>query len=247
MTKLKDEAPGGATHAATHSADRESSAVADSLLSLLRASSRHAHHALEQTQLMRGLLAPSLSLTHYRQVLWVLAEFYYHVDACFEAQPLTASVFGDYQYYPRYPLLIGDLKQLRASQWVAVKPQPRLPGWRECFLQASSDDRQAWLIGMAYVVEGSAQGGRIIAPRVARTLNINASQGLRFFSAQIETSERWQALLHRLTEPDTPFREHHKTLACQAANRMFSYLQSLAETTVIGDLPHESARPSITD
>ena len=247
MTKLDYEAPSGATHAARHSADGESSAGADSLLSLLRASTRHAHHALEQTQLMHGLLAPSLSLAHYRQVLWVLAEFYYHVDACFEAQPLAASVFGDYQYYPRFPLLIGDLKQLGASQWVAMKPRPRLPGWRERFLQASSDDRQAWLIAMAYVIEGSAQGGRIIAPRVARTLNINASQGLRFFSAQIETSERWHALLHHLTKPDIPLRKRHKTLACEAANSMFSYLQSLAETTVIGDLPHESARPTITD
>ena len=236
MAKLHDEATREAVYATIADA-REPRGSANGLLEPLRASTRHSHKSLEQTQLMRGLLAPSLSLVHYRHVLCVFTEFYRHVDACFAAQPLAARVFGAYHYYPRYPLLQRDLQQLGTVAPGVLEPQQTRPNWRRCFMQANEEDRQAWLQGMAYVVEGSAQGARIIAPRVARSLQIDARGGLGFFTAQIEAHNCWQALLGSFSQPDTSITKLHIVLACEAAHTMFSYLQSLAETICRGDLP----------
>lgn len=203
------------------------------LLTQLRNATRSAHQDLEHSSLMRALMAADLSRAQYVRVLQVFASFYQHVDACFANQELAFEFFGEYQYQLRSPTLKADLLNLSSE----LPTADALPEWRVDFNCTSGFDRQMWLLGMAYVVEGSSQGARIILPRLHKTLGLDAGSGLGFFSRQLELSTQWQALRRYLAQPCSTlpcstWTDGHALLACHAAQSMFEHLQRLATDPV---------------
>lgn len=198
------------------------------LLSELRTRTQTPHRELERTQLLSGLLAADLSLQTYCEVLTVFAQFYRDVDACFATQPLDTKLFADYKYQPRSALLEADLLSLDSVFSTLHSHAVEPTSWRAEFERAEHDQQQAWLLGMAYVVEGSSQGASIIGPKVAKSLSLEGKSGLQFFTQQRHAGACWRVLRTQLNNPDIAITCAQRAQACSAAHRMFRALQCLA-------------------
>lgn len=203
-----------------------------SLLDALRQATTEAHRSLEQMPAMKRLLSASLSLEQYAQTLTIFGRFYHQVDRYFAAACMLPA---DYRYRPRLPWLMQDLK------FVISGAQPELntlsPPWWQTFTRANDTQRNACLLGLAYVAEGSAQGAKIIAPKVAKQLKLNECNGLSFFQQQTESEANWRVLRQYLMSVDastcsakSQSQQHiFANQVCQAAAEAFQYLQALCE------------------
>ncbi|MCL5049587.1 MAG: biliverdin-producing heme oxygenase [Firmicutes bacterium] len=192
----------------------------DDLLAHLRQATSAPHQALERSALMRQLLQSSLSRERYIQVLTVFAQFYQQVDDCFRS---ASNLPNGYTYQPRLSWLLRDLNAMNAE----TQFDSGQPSWRHQFESATTNEQQAMLLGFAYVVEGSSQGAKIIAPKVAKLLKLTPSTGLAYFSAQADGPHAWPVLLKHLSQV-TPTAEQC-ALSCHAATQLFEFLQHLVE------------------
>lgn len=155
------------------SAEHARQASATGLLGQLRAATRPAHQALEQHPVLQPLTSPALTGDDYRRVLTAFADFYRMLeppllDALSQLADTPDNAYG---YQPRWLLLQDDLRDLCAEIVTAPSVTLALP----------SIDDTGTLLGVLYVLEGATQGGRIIAPRLARTLGLDATCGARYF------------------------------------------------------------------
>lgn len=194
-----------------------------SLLAQLRQATHKPHQQLEHTPLMQSLMSAELTQQTYVQVLQTFYRFYAAAD------PILSQVFtGDqalltgYQYKPRLPYLTQDLLALEAPLPDAMHSQ-RTP--QKTF--SSSSAKPFRLIGLAYVIEGSSQGGRIIAPRVGKKLNINKEYGLAFFSYFSQSAVGWVTLRDQLAQLTVT--SNQTKIACAAAESAFSELRVLSQ------------------
>lgn len=149
------------------------------ILQQLRLASQPAHRAIEQQPWLRALLRPTLDMATYCKVLHCFRLFYKVADAHLACSPLPA--FTDYRYEPRAPYLIADCQALSDFYWPPFEPLPELH---------SAGDLET-LIGRLYVIEGSSQGGQIIQPRVKRTLHMEGTDGLEFFTYFTQAGNQW--------------------------------------------------------
>lgn len=146
------------------------------LLIQLRHATREQHNALEAVPLLRALLSDRLNLEHYLRVLRSMADFYQDLeagisdalDSLFEAYPSAA-----YSYFPRLPLLTGDLADLDA-------PLPCANHSRS--LISSTPDNHARTVGILYVIEGATQGGKLISRHLKSSLDVHGEYGARYFN-----------------------------------------------------------------
>jgi heme oxygenase len=89
-------------------------------------------------------------------------------------------------------------------------------------------DTPAAAFGSLYVLEGSALGAQVIAPRLARQLGLHAHNGAAYFAGHGEhTAARWREfreLLEREVATD-----EQRAAACAAAVATFAALQAAFE------------------
>lgn len=180
-----------------------------SVIDALRSSTMPHHRTLERTPLMASLLHSDLNLSSYAQVLAVFARLFATLDPLLAGASarFPATPHG-YQYEPRLPYLEQDLAAL-------LKQSVPTPPWRpasgeELFAGATDSslvsyaDAQALTIeqtlGLLYVVEGASQGGKIIAPRLAKRLKFNNNVGLSYFFHFAFEATAWTALRNGLAE-----------------------------------------------
>lgn len=142
---------------------------------------------------MRSLLAPGVGIQTYGAVL---QGFYYYYTAL-EAkllprldELLVTLHRSEYHYVPRSPLLRRDLADLRIY--------PQQPDESEVLPLPAIDSPGATL-GVLYVLEGSTQGGRVIAPHLAKTLGLKSNFGGRFFSLHAADNRGWLGFLQLLS------------------------------------------------
>lgn len=141
---------------------------------------------------MRSLLAPRVSRQTYGALLWVFYHYYTALEDRLTPalnELLPAITQYEYQYVRRSPLLKQDLVDLNVSceqsgEW------PSLP--------LPATDSLAAALGVLYVVEGSTQGGRIIAPLLARSLGVGPTCGGRFFGLNATGNRGWPGFLRLL-------------------------------------------------
>lgn len=142
---------------------------------------------------MRGLLSPRVCTRAYVAVLEAFFYFYRALERMLipaVSELLAGLPQADYRYVPRSPLLGKDLVDLD------VLPLPSKPG-SEAPPLPDTDSTGATL-GILYVLEGSTQGGRIIAPRLAQALGVGPTQGCRFFSLHAATNSGWLGFIQML-------------------------------------------------
>ncbi|MDZ7662422.1 biliverdin-producing heme oxygenase [Thiohalophilus sp.] len=146
---------------------------ATGLLGRLRAATRPAHQALEQHPILRPLPGPALTGEDYLRVLNAFADFYRVLEPSLlnEFTRLADKQDTVYRYQQRWPLLRDDLRDLHTMTSIIPPEIPNLPSIYDT----------SRLLGVLYVLEGATQGGRIIAPHLAKTLGLKATCGARYF------------------------------------------------------------------
>lgn len=143
------------------------------LLGRLRTATRSAHRLLEQHPVVQPLLSPALTVEEYQRILHAFADFYRVLEPPLLDELMRLSDKQDipYRYQQRWSLLQDDLRDLDTTIRIVPSAAQVLP---------AIDDTGA-LLGVLYVLEGATQGGRIIAPNLARTLGLDAACGARYF------------------------------------------------------------------
>ncbi|WP_166668798.1 biliverdin-producing heme oxygenase [Thiohalophilus thiocyanatoxydans] len=158
------------------------------MISQLRTATKPVHQSLEQHPILQPLLSPVLTREDYRRVLIAFADFYRILEPPLldELIRVTDQQNTTYHYRPRWPLLQDDLRDLGTMIDTLPSVTPALP----------SMENTGALLGVLYVLEGATQGGRIIAPHLARTLGLDADCGVRYFRVyQQDTWQQFKALL----------------------------------------------------
>lgn len=144
------------------------------ILAQLRVQTRPAHLALEAQPLLKALVSSQLTEPGYGRLIQAMLAFYQPLES--KLIPAAAALldrhpFPDYRYVPRAPLLADDCRALRIAP----------PGFIDFPRDLRLDD-DACLLGALYVIEGSTQGGRLIAKHLARTLGVSDNAGASFFN-----------------------------------------------------------------
>lgn len=155
------------------------------ILEQLREQTRPAHLELENQALLKRLLSPEQTRAEYGQLLQAMLAFYQSLEK--ELVPAAEALLdrypdAEYRYLPRAPLLTKDCRSLGE-----LTTAPDI-GSSEISLDGS-DTR---LLGILYVIEGSAQGGRIISRHLEKTLDINMHNGATFFAIPLQ-NKSWTA------------------------------------------------------
>lgn len=150
-------------------------AIESSLLVQLREQTRPAHLALEAQPSLQKLLSSQLTKKEYGQLLQSMSAFYQSLES--ELIPATADLLErhpdpDYRYLPRAPILAEDCRALECASHVSAHPP----------IELRLNGNQGFLLGVLYVIEGSTQGGRLIARHLADTLDVNEKSGASFFN-----------------------------------------------------------------
>ncbi|MAZ71451.1 biliverdin-producing heme oxygenase [Porticoccus sp.] len=168
------------------------------LLARLREGTRTEHAILERHPLLQPLISDPLEFQDYLKVLAALLAFYQQLEPLLEETLPVECQESGYRYLSRSVLLRADLEQLTGDRHsldtdrVPLLPLPDL----------SSSDRVIGVLYVLYVLEGATQGGRVIAPRVARLLAgielpmekpaLNGSDGVQYF--QLFRHNEWAKL-----------------------------------------------------
>lgn len=175
----------------------------------LRQATKLAHRALDHHPLLAPLVKRDLDVAQYGNALAALHGVYA------QAEPRILAFLdqskGGFDYRVRIKLSALD-SDLAAIGRTAVPWQESLPA-----LQTIGA-----MIGILYTVEGSAQGGQVIA-RIMRQ-NTHANLPMRFFTGDGELSrDRWDEFLH-FANGCCPLEEYE--MAAAAAVSMFEAIKN---------------------
>lgn len=189
-----------------------------SLLEQLREHTRPAHLALESHPLLQRLLSPRLTESEYGQVLQAFLTFYQRLEPALgpaAAALLKRHPSPDYSYSPRTAVLVDDCRAL-GIPFEGFVPHP---------IGLCLDGGDAQLLGVLYVIEGSTQGGRVIAKHLAQTLGVNEHSGARFFNRH-RWDDSWSAF-RRWFDTDLAdlFQEDFRCMV-EGADRTFDALRA---------------------
>ncbi len=161
------------------------------MLELLREGTADEHRRVEAHPLLRPLVDGTLSLATYGGILRALAEWMAGLDDQLAVQVDRYWRGTGYRYQARLPLLAEDLAAVTggasAGMPAVFVPDSSKPASSIPPLSVDTPDA---LLGVLYVVEGSTQGGRVIAPRVRR-LGLDGNRGARYF--QLYEAGGWRA------------------------------------------------------
>jgi heme oxygenase len=138
-----------------------------SLLALLRQQTAAKHRQVEQQAPISALMSADLDDDGYLDALFVLHDFVASAERSLQHHFGDQSS-GTYYYLPRLREIIRDIHQLQG-----ITPTYQPATVEPCFYRA---------IGMAYVIEGSTAGGKILAKRLARQLRRDRNSGLAYFN-----------------------------------------------------------------
>lgn len=176
------------------------------VLNLLRARTRDVHQRLHVHPVMRHLVRRSLTLDQYVFALQALDRFHESVEAELLCLP------GGSNDRQASALLKQDYLKLTNARVNPLTPCPALS------LSRSPDSR----LGVLYVLEGSRQGGSIMARNIKKTLNLDRNNGAAYFSNENNASSQdWRVFSKSLQE-----RCSDAAVCAEAAERTFNRLES---------------------
>jgi heme oxygenase (biliverdin-IX-beta and delta-forming) len=183
--------------------------ICSPVLAALRSATASQHRQIESLLPLGG----ELSLASYIQVVRGF-------DAFLSAwEPRVAAALPErlrpwLAQRSRHPLARRDLHKLGA---------PRVTASHHC-LQGLHLTGTAAAFGSLYVIEGSALGGQVIAPRLARQLDLHADSGAAYFAGWgPRTGAMWREFRQKL-EQEVGGSEPSRAQACRAATQTFEAL-----------------------
>lgn len=182
---------------------------------VLRQATKVDHHQLDHHPFLAKLLQDSLSLAHYIQVLRTFRRIH---------RPLSMKIRTALDRYPE----MHAFSPSHFSDWIETDLQ---------YLGIAENEMPSWsiptvtdlphLLGFLYVVEGSTQGGRVIAKHLAVNLGMTEATGARMFNGHgINSRQHWQAFLDladSICPPD------QLDLASQSANELFGQFKRILD------------------
>jgi len=176
----------------------------------LREATKAAHHRIDHHPLMSPLVRDELSILQYGDALLGLYAFHAPSEAVFAAaRPEVAPP-------RRSAWLAEDLRRLdRGGDLAAVD----LPRWN-----GVAPASPAEYVGMRYVIEGGALGGRALLPSLRNRLPAAGRAATVFFDGQQDPQD-WVAFW-ALAERLAPF---DPAAAVAAAVRFFAEIEALAD------------------
>lgn len=188
------------------------------LLEQLRKQTRPAHVALENQSLLKRLVSSQLNEAEYGQLLQAMLAFYQSLET--NLIPATTALLRrhpdpHYRYLPRSPLLEADCRVLGlACCGCAYFPT-----------ESRLDADPAYLLGVLYVIEGSSQGGRLIARHLLDRFGMTADTGASYFHIH-RWDHSWAAFRRWLSgELEYCYRDDTKSIIA-GANMTFSALHT---------------------
>jgi heme oxygenase len=179
---------------------------------MLRSRTRASHAGIELVPAMTRLVAPDLTPAEYVAVLQYMHAFLASIEPAMAAGlasfPAAAAMLDGAR--PR--ALAADLAWFGAAP---IRP-PKLPG--VATVPAA--------LGALYVVEGSSQGGRVIARHIAQSLGVAAAAGGSFYGGLSAEAarRRWTNLCALLEAPVTQFNAAYDEAVAAAACETFACL-----------------------
>ena len=154
----------------------------------LRKETAESHQQLEENPLSKALLDPQVSLTDYQVYLSKM----YGVTAACEEQvfPLIGNVVPDLTKRYKLDYLISDLRATGLhDEQISEIPVPEFTA-----------NSPAEALGIAYVVEGSTLGGRVIYKHIHQKLGFTEDAGASYFNGYgAETGPMWKSFISGLS------------------------------------------------
>jgi heme oxygenase len=188
------------------------------MLQSLREQTRDQHRALESQPLLQLLVSSHIDHQHYGRLIRALWAFHQPLEEYLQlsAGSLLSLYPGGYHYQPRTPLLAQDIQRLGLS----LPETDATAGW----LPASSG--HAYALGILYVIEGASLGGKLIAPHLAKQLQLSGQTGAAFYNLH-ETYDSWLPFRHWFASCKPEYNDQAGALeVIQGANAMFSGLHA---------------------
>lgn len=143
------------------------------------------HTALEALPVSGSILSPSLTVPQYAHYLNLMADVVWDTEA--HIFPLAANVFSDLDDRKKLDSLLADLKKSDAPKTV----------FNTVF---KKDISVPFALGILYVVEGSALGGRFILKNITATIGFDGTDGATYFHGYgNRTGMMWKRFLDTLS------------------------------------------------
>lgn len=173
------------------------------VLENLRTETYHLHEKVERSDCFSALTRPTLTVRSYIQALMRLGRLLQQYEpALLKHFPVESS---GYQYQPRLPLIVDDLKKLDVRLGQQTKKSEL------SFHEA---------IGVSYVIEGSTMGGKVIYKHLQRVNAIANVGAVSYFNFYKEAT--WASFVAWLTVQN--FRTNEVDKICLGAINAFNCL-----------------------
>ncbi len=154
-----------------------------SILDKVKQETKLLHQGMHQHPLMLNLLSHTSSLELYQCLLCAYYDLYRRIEAQLVASIQRLNIEFDYASRTKLPWLEQDLI------FFGINPT-RTP---TLDLALSNINDLSEFIAILYVIEGSTQGGQVLAKQLQSRLGIGPESGGRFFSAYGEsTAPMWE-------------------------------------------------------
>lgn len=179
------------------------------MIEKLRNETRVLHEEIEQENLANRIMEHTINNEEYKLLLLQNFFAYRSVEnAIFECLPEMRP--------EKYLRLEKDLKALEIS-FSEIS-----------FTSNFSCDNEAEAFGAAYVVEGSALGGLLIAKNLKKCNELKDVEEFHFFNGDKNQLESWKGFKNALAARD--FSEEEKQLAVNKAKETFMFFKKIFQT-----------------
>lgn len=189
----------------------------------VRLATRAAHQRLEDTAVMRDLMAPNLTADLYASILIRWQHCWQPIEAALSAG-LQRGMPAALMPARRLHLLERDLAFVQTRM---LQTPAKAPPMADMQLGDLADTAHGWY-GLAYVVQGSLLGGALVRTRLMKSLGLTGGHGTEFFAGGIAPQtlhlqwKAWLALADSLLQTPGAVQE-----AVEAANHSFSQMENV--------------------
>lgn len=153
----------------------------------LRADTSSLHNSLEELSISKNLTADNATLSDY--TCYLQAMYGVVKDAEQNIYPLLEDVIPDVNDRLKLASLESDIKNIDEE----VYNKTVFP------IEAKKND-VPFLLGIMYVVEGSALGGRVILKNLSEQIKLSQEVGTSYFTGYGErTGEMWKAFVEKMS------------------------------------------------
>ncbi|MCX2839549.1 biliverdin-producing heme oxygenase [Salinimicrobium sp. MT39] len=185
------------------------------IIEKLKEETRELHEQIEDKNLARQIMDHSIDLTTYKLLL--LQNYLAYRETETEIQKFLPHYEGK-----KHQQLKQDLQQLGITEEI-----PSKNGIFECHSKAEA-------LGAAYVVEGSALGGMVLAKNLQKCAALDEIPRHYFFNGDKNNMQDWKAFKEELE--NYPFTPSEEKMAIEKAKDTFRFFERIFDRELNVDL-----------